>query len=141
MTMARTLKLYRLPEQPQTPGIRAMVAADVPQVRLRPPQSACERWSARPPGCLARLLTRATRTRSCLPPWFTQVTSLLSTYSQRFAVAPEMDEAEVAHWLLPQASRGARSTRHAPRSTPSNSHVCLAATLHQTCALAPTHTP
>lgn len=32
MTMARTLKLYRLPEKPVTPGIRAMEAQDVPQV-------------------------------------------------------------------------------------------------------------
>ena len=31
MTMARTLRLYRLPEEPQVPGIRKMVAADVPQ--------------------------------------------------------------------------------------------------------------
>ncbi|KAI3437841.1 hypothetical protein D9Q98_000287 [Chlorella vulgaris] len=32
MTMARTLKLYKLPDQPQTPGIRQMEDRDVPQV-------------------------------------------------------------------------------------------------------------
>ena len=32
MTMARTLKLYKLPEAPLTPGVRAMEARDVPAV-------------------------------------------------------------------------------------------------------------
>lgn len=32
MTMARTLKLYKLPEQPQTPGVRPMEDRDVPAV-------------------------------------------------------------------------------------------------------------
>ncbi|PSC70746.1 Glycylpeptide N-tetradecanoyltransferase 1 [Micractinium conductrix] len=32
MTMARTLKLYKLPDVPQTPGLRQMEAKDVPQV-------------------------------------------------------------------------------------------------------------
>jgi glycylpeptide N-tetradecanoyltransferase len=32
MTMARTLKLYRLPSSTATPGLRPMVAADVPAV-------------------------------------------------------------------------------------------------------------
>ena len=32
MTMARTLKLYKLPEETATPGIRAMEQRDVPQV-------------------------------------------------------------------------------------------------------------
>lgn len=32
MTMARTLKLYKLPEMPATPGVRPMEARDVPQV-------------------------------------------------------------------------------------------------------------
>lgn len=32
MTMARTLKLYKLPEQPQTPGLRQMEDRDVPEV-------------------------------------------------------------------------------------------------------------
>lgn len=31
MTMQRTLKLYKLPDSPKTPGYRKMVAADVPQ--------------------------------------------------------------------------------------------------------------
>lgn len=30
-----------------------------------------------------------------------QVTSLLSTYLQRYTLAPEMDAADVRHWLLP----------------------------------------
>lgn len=33
MTMARTLKLYKLPDVPQTPGLRQMEGRDVPQVR------------------------------------------------------------------------------------------------------------
>lgn len=33
MTMARTLKLYKLADQPVTPGLRQMEARDVPQVR------------------------------------------------------------------------------------------------------------
>lgn len=32
MTMARTIKLYKLPDVPATPGLRPMVEADVPQV-------------------------------------------------------------------------------------------------------------
>jgi len=32
MTMQRTIKLYRLPEKPKTPGFRALAEADVPQV-------------------------------------------------------------------------------------------------------------
>lgn len=32
MTMARTLKLYKLPDQPATPGLRQMEDKDVPQV-------------------------------------------------------------------------------------------------------------
>lgn len=34
MTMARTLKLYNLPDQPLTPGFRAMIPADYPQVTV-----------------------------------------------------------------------------------------------------------
>jgi hypothetical protein len=34
MTLARTLKLYKLPEQTQTPGLRPLKAEDAPQVRL-----------------------------------------------------------------------------------------------------------
>merc|ERR1711972_377524 len=32
MTMARTIKLYKVPEQPQIPGMRAMKPSDVPRV-------------------------------------------------------------------------------------------------------------
>jgi glycylpeptide N-tetradecanoyltransferase len=32
MTMARTIKLYRLPSSTATPGLRAMEARDVPAV-------------------------------------------------------------------------------------------------------------
>merc|ERR1712096_45698 len=32
MTMARTIKLYKLPDEPQVPGLRAMEAKDVPRV-------------------------------------------------------------------------------------------------------------
>ena len=32
MTMARTIRLYRLPAEPSTPGLRPMVASDVPEV-------------------------------------------------------------------------------------------------------------
>ncbi len=33
MTMARTIKLYKLPDEGQTPGLRPMTPEDVPQVR------------------------------------------------------------------------------------------------------------
>jgi hypothetical protein len=33
MTMARTIKFYKLPEEPLTPGLRPMEPKDVPQVR------------------------------------------------------------------------------------------------------------
>jgi hypothetical protein len=33
MTLARTLKLYKLLDAPATPGLRPMTAADVPQAR------------------------------------------------------------------------------------------------------------
>jgi Myristoyl-CoA:protein N-myristoyltransferase, C-terminal domain len=36
MTMARTIKLYKLSEETATPGIRPMQQADVPQVLLTP---------------------------------------------------------------------------------------------------------
>ena len=32
MTMARTIKLYKLPAAPATPGLRPMTAADAPAV-------------------------------------------------------------------------------------------------------------
>lgn len=32
MTMARTIKLYKQPDQPATPGLRPMEDRDVPQV-------------------------------------------------------------------------------------------------------------
>ena len=32
MTLARTLKLFKLPDQPQTPGLRPLTSEDVPQV-------------------------------------------------------------------------------------------------------------
>ena len=35
MTMARTLKLYKLPDKPKTPGIRALQKKDIPQVTSR----------------------------------------------------------------------------------------------------------
>ena len=59
MTMARSLKLYKLPEAPVTPGVRPMEARDVPAV-----------------------------------------TALLAQYLARYRLAPVMDEAEVAHWLV-----------------------------------------
>lgn len=33
MTMQRTLKLYKLPEQTKTPGFRKMTATDLPKAR------------------------------------------------------------------------------------------------------------
>lgn len=59
MTMARTMKLYRLPAKPATPGVRPMEPRDVPAV-----------------------------------------TRLLAQYLQRYHLAPHMDEADVAHWLV-----------------------------------------
>ncbi len=34
MTLARTLKLFKLPEEPQTPGLRPLTKQDVPQVLI-----------------------------------------------------------------------------------------------------------
>lgn len=36
MTMARTIKLYKLPDMPRTPGIRPLEKRDVPQVCASP---------------------------------------------------------------------------------------------------------
>eukprot|EP00624_Nannochloropsis_granulata_P004311 evm.model.NODE_31567_length_81678_cov_30.212677.5 len=60
MTMARTVRLYQLPETCSS-GIRALTPADVP--------SACE---------------------------------LLNSYLNKFKLAPVMDDADFAHWLLPR---------------------------------------
>lgn len=61
MTMSRTIKLYKLPEQTSTPGFRKMEPHDVPAV-----------------------------------------TRLLRNYLMQFAVAPDFDENDVEHWLLPK---------------------------------------
>lgn len=59
MTLARTVKLYKLPAEPATPGVRPMTAADAPAVA-----------------------------------------ALLEKYQRRFALAPALSEADVAHWLV-----------------------------------------
>ncbi|KAG6395695.1 hypothetical protein SASPL_141819 [Salvia splendens] len=61
MTMSRTIKLYKLPEQTTTPGFRKMEPHDVPAV-----------------------------------------TRLLRNYLKQFVLAPNFDENEVEHWLLPK---------------------------------------
>ena len=53
MTMARTLKLYKLPDQPQTSGLRQMEDRDVPQVSQQ--QAARSRQQARPFHTLASI--------------------------------------------------------------------------------------
>ncbi|KAF2302728.1 hypothetical protein GH714_001508 [Hevea brasiliensis] len=60
MTMSRTIKLYKLPDSPATPGFRKMELHDVPAV-----------------------------------------TRLLRHYMNQFIVAPDFDENDVEHWLLP----------------------------------------
>lgn len=60
MTMSRTVKLYKLPDSPVTPGFRKMEPHDVPAV-----------------------------------------TRLLRNYLSQFVVAPDFDEDDVQHWLLP----------------------------------------
>ncbi|XP_011045602.1 PREDICTED: glycylpeptide N-tetradecanoyltransferase 1-like [Populus euphratica] len=60
MTMSRTIKLYKLPDSPSTPGFRKMELRDVPAV-----------------------------------------TRLLRNYLSQFVVAPDFDENDVEHWLLP----------------------------------------
>ncbi|KAK7840376.1 glycylpeptide n-tetradecanoyltransferase 1 [Quercus suber] len=60
MTMSRTIKLYKLPDSPVTPGFRKMELRDVPAV-----------------------------------------TRLLRNYLSQFVVAPDFDEDDVEHWLLP----------------------------------------
>ncbi|KAG0463942.1 hypothetical protein HPP92_020011 [Vanilla planifolia] len=61
MTMSRTIRLFKLPSLPTTPGFRRMELRD-----LRP------------------------------------VTRLLREYLSHFAVAPDFDEMDVEHWLLPR---------------------------------------
>jgi len=61
MTLARTIKFYKMPATHSAPGVRAMVPADVPAV-----------------------------------------TKLLKGYLSRYEYAPVMEEAEVAHTLLPR---------------------------------------
>ncbi|CAH9091575.1 unnamed protein product [Cuscuta europaea] len=61
MTMSRTIKLYKLPDQTSTRGFRKMEPHDVPAV-----------------------------------------TRLLRHYLNQFVVAPEFDENDVEHWLLPK---------------------------------------
>ncbi|KAG5601930.1 hypothetical protein H5410_033300 [Solanum commersonii] len=61
MTMSRTIKLYKLPDQTVTPGFRKMEPHDVPAV-----------------------------------------TRLLRDYLKQFVVAPDFDENDVEHWLLPK---------------------------------------
>ncbi|XP_073048341.1 glycylpeptide N-tetradecanoyltransferase 1-like [Primulina eburnea] len=61
MTMSRTIKLYKLPDQTATPGFRKMEPHDVPAV-----------------------------------------TRLLRNYLKQFVVAPDFDELDVEHWLLPR---------------------------------------
>ncbi|XP_010925478.1 glycylpeptide N-tetradecanoyltransferase 1 [Elaeis guineensis] len=61
MTMSRTIRLYKLPESPATPGLRKMELRDV-----------------------------------------AAVTRLLREYLSRFVVAPNFDENDVEHWLLPR---------------------------------------
>ncbi|KAL2462450.1 Glycylpeptide N-tetradecanoyltransferase 1 [Forsythia ovata] len=61
MTMSRTIKLYKLPDQTATPGFRKMEPHDIPAV-----------------------------------------TRLLRNYLKQFIVAPDLDENDVEHWLLPQ---------------------------------------
>ncbi|CAA2971575.1 glycylpeptide N-tetradecanoyltransferase 1-like [Olea europaea var. sylvestris] len=61
MTMSRTIKLYKLPEQTVTPGFRKMEPHDVPAV-----------------------------------------TRLLRNYLKLFVVAPDFDEDDVEHWMLPK---------------------------------------
>ncbi|XP_026661408.1 glycylpeptide N-tetradecanoyltransferase 1-like [Phoenix dactylifera] len=61
MTMSRTIRLYKLPESPATPGLRKMELHDV-----------------------------------------AAVTRLLRKYLGRFVAAPDFDENDVEHWLLPR---------------------------------------
>ena len=61
ITMSRTIKLYKLPDSPVTPGFRKMELHDVPAV-----------------------------------------TRLLRDYLKKFIVAPDFDENDVEHWLLPK---------------------------------------
>lgn len=53
MTMARTIKLYKLADQPKTPGIRPLEKRDVPQVCASPYKQAFRAHARRVPSfCL-----------------------------------------------------------------------------------------
>lgn len=139
MTMARTLKLYKLPEEPQTPGLRQMQPADVPQVGrsgagVVPAGGVSCVWRAALRSALRGLvLVRHPQPASCLlchlqpcaPAckrllacsehllcgWPTpQVTKLLNSYLQGFSIAPVLDEEEVRHWLSFQVRLGRAGT-------------------------------
>mmetsp|Transcript_155564 Transcript_155564/g.282953 ORF Transcript_155564/g.282953 Transcript_155564/m.282953 type:complete len:497 (+) Transcript_155564:189-1679(+) len=61
MTMARTIKLYKVPDQPQLPGMRVMQPRDV-----------------------------------------SRVFELVTGYLKKFALHPEFEKDELAHWMLPR---------------------------------------
>lgn len=61
MTMSRTIRLYKLPLSPITPGFRKMEIRDV-----------------------------------------AAVAGLLRVYLSKFAMAPDLDEKDVEHWLIPR---------------------------------------
>ena len=117
--MGRTIKLYKLPEQPQTAGLRPFTHTDVPQVRpASQQQAACAGHAAASTvleygvrGSLAaervHHLLMGSQAAAPAPPHAlrprlaAQVTRLLATYLARFKIAPEFSEGEVEHYLLP----------------------------------------
>ena len=92
--MARTIKLYKLPDETSTPGLRPMRPEDVPQVRRVwgvqwGVGSAC--YNFIPDGG-----QKLNALSSALD--FHQVTVLLNNYLSKFRITQVFDEEEVAHW-------------------------------------------
>lgn len=94
MTMARTIKLYKLPDQPVTPGEGPKGGG---------PGYVVPAWLAAHEslGCLRHTGFRELR-ESDLP----EVHKLLSGYLQKFALAPTFTDEELRHWLLPKGRDG-----------------------------------
>ena len=113
MTMARTLKLFKLPDAPATPGMREMRDADVPQVSGRRGRGKRRMSLGRPSG---------SRTRAC-PGW--AVPMLLPAFVVPWGVALVLCAMRAARALGQTALPALHShATHQPRPLPPRSRYC-----------------